>query len=125
MTDCGVRWGATVTHAREWRGDRPPEWDVKVVSEPLSAPLGDRVLGRFAAAAAQVAPDAAAGCSRVENRLGLVMTVRASDVDDAADSAAHAFRRALAAALWPRYEPSQFAQWRVQVAPAENTPLAA
>jgi hypothetical protein len=125
MTDCGVRWGATITQAREWIGERVPAWNVTVESEPLSAPLGDAVVGRFAGAAARLAPGAAAGCSRTENRLGLTMTVCAPGVDDAADSAAHAFGRALAAALWPRYEPARSAQWRVQVAPADPTAAAA
>jgi hypothetical protein len=125
MTDCGVRWGATITQAREWIGERVPAWDVTVESEPLSAPLGDAIVGRFANAAARLAPGAAAGCSRNENRLGLTMTVCAPGVDDAADSAAHAFGRALAAALWPRYKPARDAQWRVQVAPADTTSVAA
>jgi hypothetical protein len=115
MTDCGVRWGATITQAREWRGDRLPEWCVTVESEPLAAPLGETLIGRFAAAAALVEPSVVAGCARAEDRLALLLTVRAADADAAADSAARAFERALTTALWPRYQPSGLAEWRVRV----------
>lgn len=116
MNDCGIRWGATVADANVLGGDRR-EWDVTVESEPLASHLNDRVLGRFADAAALEA-GGAASCSRSADRIGMTMTVQAAGIDEAADRAAHTFRLALAAALWPRYQPSTSAQWRVQVAPA-------
>lgn len=118
MVGCGVRWGATVNDSTVWRDDRVREWNVVVESEPLGSALGEAILGRFAHEAARHAPEASA-CSLRDDRLGMTMTVRAPEVHEAADSAAHAFARALAATLWPRYKPSPVAQWRVRVTPVD------
>ena len=121
MVEATVRWGATVGESSE-PGKGPPEWQVSVESEPLDAPLSDAVLGRFADAVTRLVPDARSTCSFRDDRLGLTLTVRAPKVEQAADRAAHAFGRALTAALWPRYRPSGNAQWRVRVARVEAMP---
>ncbi len=116
MGDVTVRWGATVGEPSELAED-PPVWRVIVESEPLDAPVGDAVLGRFAAAMARLVPDERSTCSFRDDRLGLTLTVRAPKVEEAADSASQVFGRALAAALWPRHRPSPIAQWRIRVEP--------
>lgn len=118
MTDCGIRWGATVSDTRVWVGDDQRDWSVTVESEPLEPSLNDTVLQRFTDAAVVEAGEAAS-CSRQDDRLGLTLTVRAPGIEEAADSAAHTFSRALAAALWPRYQPSTSAQWRIRVEATE------
>lgn len=118
MNDCGINWGATVSDASVWVGGDQWDWSVTVESEPLAAPLDDGVLRRFADAAGLDADDTAS-YSRVENTIGMTLTVRASGSDEAAHRAAHAFERALAVALWPRYQPSAAEPWRVEVAPVE------
>lgn len=123
MAGCGVRWGATVNDSTVWLPDGVREWNVVVESEPLGSPLGEAILGRFAHEAARHAPEASA-CSLCDDRLGLTLTVRAPEVHAAADAAAHAFGRALSAALWPRYQPSPVAQWRVRVTPVDVVPAA-
>jgi hypothetical protein len=120
MMDCGVHWGAAITEPCRRPGDcEVSEWTVTVESEHLSAPLGDSVLGRFADAAGRLVPGGAMGCARTQNRLALTLTVRAPGADEAADSAAFTFGRALAATLWPRYQPSSRVQRRIRVARAD------
>jgi len=123
MDGCGIRWGATVADAKVWLGGHR-HWSVTVESEMLASPLNDGAFQRFADTAGLEA-GGGASCARGEGRIGMTMTVRARGIDEAADRAALAFKRALEAALWPRYEPSTSADWRVQVVPAEPALAAA
>ena len=119
MVASGVRWGATLGESTVRLGGPVREWTVTVESEPLGSLVGDAALSRFSEAALRSAPDAGPACLLRGDRLGMTLTVRAPELDEAADSGAHAFARALGAALWPRYIPSPVGQWRVRVTPAD------
>jgi len=131
VDSCGIGWGATIDAHPAPSSDggatagEAGRWTVELRRDPHGLLRSDDALERLREHAIRLAPEAEPTCSLTLGGLSMVLSVVASDPDEAADLAEELFVRSLEAALWPRDARGLLRPPEVRVSPEDGLVIAA